>query len=119
MAILRHPIRHWKVLVVLAAVVTLWAAGIFDHVLVNVGLNAKECGRNLFGTTYCGQELTDYNEHLAEVQRKLKTEAASARRESEAALGKLKHEGEEATFRAQQEAKRQSEAYGGVPPEEP
>jgi hypothetical protein len=48
--------------VAIAILVLLWRAGTFDHALVNVGLNAKECARNGFGATFCGKELTEYRE---------------------------------------------------------
>jgi hypothetical protein len=33
------------------AIIGLWARGTFDHALVNIGLNAKECARNGFGSS--------------------------------------------------------------------
>lgn len=41
-----------------------WAGGTFDKALVNVGLNAKPCIRNVFGATFCGDEAKQYCQNL-------------------------------------------------------
>jgi hypothetical protein len=59
----RRLVRVLAVAVVIVLVVA-WRSGTFDHVLYNVGLNAKPCARNGFGATFCGQELTEYRKDL-------------------------------------------------------
>jgi hypothetical protein len=48
----------------IALLIALWSRGTFDHTLVNVGLNAKECARNGFGATFCGDELDRYRRQV-------------------------------------------------------
>jgi hypothetical protein len=81
-------------LVVLALVVlgALYARGTFDRVLVNVGLNAKECGRNGFGATFCGQELVEYRERIAKGEREGKETGEKIERESREAEAKIQRE---------------------------
>jgi hypothetical protein len=50
----------------IALLIALWSRGTFDHLLVNVGLNAKECARNGFGATFCGDELDRYRRQIIE-----------------------------------------------------
>jgi len=45
-----------------------YVSGTFDHVLYNVGLNYKECARNGFGATFCGDELDQYRERVQGLQ---------------------------------------------------
>ena len=60
--------RWQKVTLVVAVVLValLWHQGTFDYALLNVGLNAKPCGRNGFGATLCGEDLERYNREAAE-----------------------------------------------------
>lgn len=60
--------RWWIALVVVVVLVSLWARGTFDHLLLNVGLNAKECGRNGYGAVLCGKELDEYRSRLQVVE---------------------------------------------------
>ena len=59
-----------KVIVFFAVVLVIAAFyfhGTFDRVLQNVGLNYNECGRNGFGATFCGDELTEYRERVQRI----------------------------------------------------
>lgn len=56
--------RRIGVTVLVVVLLVLWRLGTFDHLLVDVGLNAKECAHNGFGATYCGKELDEYRERL-------------------------------------------------------
>jgi Skp family chaperone for outer membrane proteins len=105
--------RH--VVIVLAAIliIALWARGTFDHALVNIGLNAHRCARNGFGATFCGQELTEYDERVERVkqqgeaaQRTIKESSEKAQREGEA----LQQQAREASERAQEQLRRSTEA---------
>lgn len=112
----------WLLIVLVFVVLFLaWRAGTFDHVLVNVGLNAKPCARNGFGATFCGKELEE--RVAAQEQAKQEGEAAEhkvqeaaeeAKREASEQEAKLKREGQEAQARSEeairQEAQRQAEA---------
>ncbi len=71
MDLLRHPIQHWKALTVLTVIVVLYFYGTFDHLLYHVGLQAHDCIKNGFGTVYCGQEATEYKEHIQAVKENL------------------------------------------------
>lgn len=56
----RELLTFLGLLVVAAAVCALtvaWQVGTFDRVLHPVGLNVKECARNSYGATFCGEEL--------------------------------------------------------------
>lgn len=61
--------RKWPLAVLVVIVLLLWNAGIFDHALVNVGLNRHPCIRNGFGATFCGQEAKDYCQNTAGLRR--------------------------------------------------
>lgn len=61
--------------VLVVILLVLWRLGTFDHLLVNVGLNAKECAHNGFGATYCGKELTEYRERLLSTETALERAA--------------------------------------------
>jgi len=78
-----------------------WHAGTFDHLLYNVGLNAKPCARNGFGATFCGEELTEYNERLE-----------NAKREGNEASEKIERESQETEAKAQRELKEDEESGG-------
>ena len=92
-----HQRWLWRTLivVVLLLVIAAWRAGSFDHVLYNVGLNAKECARNGFGAVFCGQELTEYREQIARgkeegetAEHKIEEAGKTAERESQEAKQK-------------------------------
>lgn len=87
-----HQRALWRIAIVLVilGLFGAWRGGSFDHVLVNVGLNAKACARNGFGATFCGEELAQYREH--QQQAKEKGEA-------------IEHNAQETSDRLQQEAK--------------
>jgi Protein of unknown function (DUF2510) len=40
----------------------LYFSGRLDHALYPAGLNFNECGKNGFGSVYCGDELTEYRD---------------------------------------------------------
>lgn len=42
----------------------LYFTGHLDHLLYPVGLNFNKCGKNGFGSVYCGKELTEYEERI-------------------------------------------------------
>lgn len=50
----------------LVVVFLLWQSGMFDHALVNVGLNYHDCARNGFGAVFCGDDLTQYRESIGQ-----------------------------------------------------
>lgn len=60
----------------------LYFNGSLDHVLYPVGLNFHKCGKNAYGSVYCGGELTRYEET---VSGPLEQEANTAEREANAA----------------------------------
>lgn len=63
--------RKWPIAVTALVLVLLiggYVSGTFDHVLYNVGLNYKECARNGFGATFCGDELDQYRERVQGLQ---------------------------------------------------
>jgi len=91
----RRSRKRWLIAIAVVTVFLFWQAGTFDHALVSVGLNANECGRNGFGATFCGNELTEYRGRQEQ-----------AKREGEAAGHKIEEEGQEAKRRAE-EAERQ------------
>jgi hypothetical protein len=59
-------VSGWKVLAVLGgvAVFALYFTGRLDHLLYHVGLNYHDCGENGYGAVFCGDQLTQYREHL-------------------------------------------------------
>lgn len=115
-----EPKRRWgrrlAIVVAVIAVIGLWQAGAFDHALVNVGLNAKECARNGFGATFCGQELTEYRERLNLVkseseatEHKANEELEAAKRKSDEELATLQRQQEEQQRRSEEALRRSSE----------
>lgn len=50
--------------VVLVILGILYFTGHLDHLLYPVGLNYNKCGKNGFGSVYCGKELTEYEERI-------------------------------------------------------
>jgi hypothetical protein len=105
-----HQRAVWRLLIVIAALVLIaaWRAGSYDHVLVNVGLNAKPCARNGFGATFCGSELEEYRAHVRRAR-----EAGEA---AESKIGQFQRQSEEASQRAQEFAKRSEEEAARVHP---
>jgi hypothetical protein len=100
-----HERWRWRLLILLALVFVFagWRAGTFDRVLVNVGLNAHACERNALGATFCGQELTEYNEHVAQIKqqsetagRNLEEDGRKAQRKSETLDKEAQRHAEEA-----------------------
>jgi hypothetical protein len=96
-----HERWSWRLLILLALVLVFagWRAGTFDRVLVNVGLNAKPCERNALGATFCGQELAEYDEHVAQIKR-----------QAGEAGERLEREGREAEAKAQEQERSSREA---------
>jgi hypothetical protein len=93
-----------------------WRAGTFDHVLVNVGLNAKPCARNGFGAVFCGKELTEYRERIAngekqgkEASEKIERESKEAGAKAERELKETEQRSEESVERGEEENQRQDE----------
>ena len=60
----------WWLLAVVVLVISLWAAGIFDEMLVEVGLNAQDCFQPPGEDWVCGSEAEDLIE-AQELQRSL------------------------------------------------
>ncbi len=60
----------WKVtlLVVVVIVGVMYFSGRLDYALYNVGLNFNTCARNGFGATFCGADLTEYENRMRRVQ---------------------------------------------------
>lgn len=109
----------WRAFIVVIALVLFagWKAGTFDHVLVNVGLNAKECARNGFGATFCGQELVERRQQQEQAKQEGEAKEREAekteediKRKSEEEQAKITREGEEAQRRIQQEGRESQEA---------
>lgn len=80
-----------------------WHAGTFDHLLYNVGLNAKPCARNGFGAVFCGKELEErrqqaeeIREHVTTVEHESSEAAAKIKREAEEEQAQLRKQSEEA-----------------------
>jgi hypothetical protein len=63
--------RRLVVILVLVALGVAYAAGTFDRLLVNVGLQAHECARNGFGATFCGKELDEYRQRVNGIEQRL------------------------------------------------
>ncbi len=96
-----HERLSWRLLIILALVFVFagWRAGTFDHLLFNVGLNAKPCARNGFGAVFCGKELEERQ-----------AQQETAQREGKEAGEKLEREGREAEAKAQEEEHSSQEA---------
>lgn len=79
--------RSTQALIVLAvlAVGGLYLHGTFDRALSGVGLNYHECARNGLGATFCGEELTNYRERIA--QSKRESEAVATHLHEQAVAG--------------------------------
>jgi len=75
--------------IVIAAVVVILGAlyftGRLDYALYNVGLNFRECARNGFGATFCGSDLTAYQNRIRGVQQSVQnTERTLTQQECQA-----------------------------------
>jgi len=86
---------RWLVILVAVALLALWRTGVFDHALVNGGLNAKPCAVVSTGATLCGNALevfkreqpTEYSQRLQRSREVQKAEAVeAAAREERAAM---------------------------------
>jgi hypothetical protein len=65
----RPPVSpRLMILVGVLLLVGVWSTGMFDHSLASAGLNARECGRNGFGVTFCGDELKQYNQKIEDAK---------------------------------------------------
>lgn len=67
--------------VILAA---LYFTGRLDYALYPVGLNFHACGRNGFGATFCGSDLTAYKNRIRGVQQQIQTTEQSITRQQQA-----------------------------------
>jgi hypothetical protein len=104
--------RWWQVTIVVWILGALWFAGTFDHLLVNVGLNAKECGRNGLGATLCGHELDEYRARVRVPSEQVRrSEAATLARE--VAAREKQREAEEPA-EPQREVAEADKVQGGV-----
>ena len=78
----------WKRIVaffVVGIVVALYFTGRLDYALYNVGLNFHTCARNGFGATFCGGDLTAYENRVRGVQQNFQqTEQTITRQECQA-----------------------------------
>lgn len=62
--------RRVAILICVGVLLGMWQHGMFDHALVNVGLNAKDCATNGFGARFCGDELDDYRRNVLDPARR-------------------------------------------------
>lgn len=56
---------------VAAIIAILYFTGRLDHALYPVGLNFHTCARNGLGATFCGSELTEYENRIHGVQQQI------------------------------------------------
>lgn len=56
--------RRALVLIAALLVVAFYFTGRADPLLYKVGLNYGTCGQNAFGAVFCGDQLTQYQDHL-------------------------------------------------------
>jgi hypothetical protein len=68
----------------IAVLLILYFTGRLDHALYPVGLNLNECGKNGFGSVYCGDELTEYRNNVIQPIDEAGIEAENSLRELEA-----------------------------------
>ena len=69
-------------------VIGVWATGLFDYQLAHAGLNARTCGTNGLGMTFCGKQLEAMKRQQAKVER----EQAKAARDAAAEERKIEAE---------------------------
>lgn len=58
--------------VVVAILAALYFTGRLDYALYPVGLNWHQCDRNGFGATFCGTDLTRYEQRVQGVQQQFR-----------------------------------------------
>ena len=77
--------RRLVVLSLVAIVAALYLSGRLDHALYPVGLNYHTCARNGFGATFCGSELTAYQDRIDGIQRQYQSTMRTITRQEQAA----------------------------------
>lgn len=66
------PVKRTIAAVVVVIVAALYFTGRLDYLLYPMHLNFHTCARNGFGATFCGSDLTAYENHIRSVQRQLR-----------------------------------------------
>lgn len=69
---------------VVIALLFAYVGGTFDRALAPLGLNWGECATNGFGATFCGDDLDDYRQQVAEPAQEAQGEIERLGREAEA-----------------------------------
>jgi hypothetical protein len=70
-----HPIgrsrKTWIIGAIVVILAALYFSGRLDYALDNDGLNFQTCARNGFGATFCGADLTAYQNRISGVQQQI------------------------------------------------
>lgn len=113
---LRRLGRRLVALAIVAVLIIAWQAGTFDHILVNVGLNAEPCARNGFGAVFCGKELEERQAQQEQAKQegdaaeeKAQQAAEASKREGEELQAKIRRESQEAQSRSEEAIRRSTE----------
>ena len=72
----RKPWLRFALACVVALLGFLYFTGRMDHALYPMGLNFHACARNGLGATFCGSELTQYEQRWQGVEQQIKSLAA-------------------------------------------
>ena len=67
------PWKRTLAMVVVGIALVLYFAGRLDYALYPVGLNFHPCARNGIGATFCGSDLTAYQQRWRDVQQQIAT----------------------------------------------
>lgn len=76
----RPPWKRIALAVVVGAVLALYLLGRLDYALYPVGLNFHDCARNGLGATFCGSDLTQYEQRWQGVQEQIQQAQQAAQR---------------------------------------
>jgi hypothetical protein len=90
------PVKRYVAAVALGLVIALYLTGRLDYTLYPLGLNFHQCARNGIGATFCGPDLTAYENHLRGVQRQIQQAQQSLTQQEQATQQQAQQQAQQA-----------------------